>query len=181
MKIRTAGPADADEIVQVKNASWREAYAGIIPDEDLASLPDVPGERFVRSLSSPKPFTLNLVAERGQDVVGWAATGWYREEVGEDEVGPGSPGEVWAIYVHPDFQGRGIGYALMREAHRHLTETGLAPIRLWMLEGNESGSRFYERYGFVADGERSTFEFSGTAYPTVRYTLPKDRLVDELL
>lgn len=181
MKIRTAGPADADEIVQVRIASWRAAYRGLIDDATLAALRSEPSHAFVMNLSSPPPFWRTLIAERGPEVVGSITIGWDTRESAKDEVEPGQPGEVWMLYVHPDHWGRGIGHALMREAHKSLNEFGLSPIRVWVLEGNEVGSRFYERYGFVADGERTDYEIDGRPYPIVRYTLPKDRVVDELV
>ncbi len=181
MKIRTAGPADADEIVQVRVASWRAAYSGLVDDKVLSGLRDEPSESFVMNLSSPPPFWLTLVAERGPDVIGSITVGWDTRESGRGEAESGQPGEVWMLYVHPDHWGGGAGYALMREAHKALNEFGLAPIRVWVLEGNEVGKRFYERYGFVLDGERADYEIGRRAYPIVRYTLPKDRLVDELV
>ncbi|WP_026931480.1 GNAT family N-acetyltransferase [Glycomyces tenuis] len=180
MKIRTAGPADADEIVQVKVASWRAAYSGVMDADVLDNLRDEPSEPFVMNLSSPPPFWLTLVAERGPDVIGSVTIGWDTREIPRGEAGPGQPGEVWSLYVHPDHWGRGAGYALMREAHKNLGEFGLSPIRVWVLEGNEIGTRFYERYGFVADHERTDYAIGEHTYPLVRYTLPKDRLVDEL-
>ncbi|WP_100445138.1 GNAT family N-acetyltransferase [Glycomyces xiaoerkulensis] len=181
MKIRTAGPADADEIVEVRNASWRAAYRGLIADDTLAALRDEPGEAFVMNLSSPPPFWLTLVAERGPDVIGYIMLGWDTRESDSDQTGPGEPGEVWALYVHPDRWGTGVGRALMREAHKALDEFGLAPIRVWVLEGNDVGRRFYERYGFVADGERTDYEVDGRTYPIVRLALPGDRVADELV
>ncbi|MCH7229567.1 GNAT family N-acetyltransferase [Glycomyces sp. L485] len=180
MKIRTAGPADADEIVHVKNASWRAAYSGLIDDNVLAGLSDEPSEAFVMNLSSPPPFWLTLVAERGPDVIGSVTVGRDTRESTKDETSPGSPGEVWMLYVHPDRWGKGVGRALMREAHKALNEFALSPIRVWVLDSNEVGLRFYEQYGFVRDGERSTHEMNGSDYPIVRLTLPKERVVDEL-
>lgn len=150
-------------------------------DEALDALRDEPSEGLVMNLSSPPPFWLTLVAERGPDVTGFITIGWDTRESTKNEVGSGQPGEVWALYVHPDRWGGGTGYALMREAHKALNEFGLSPIRVWVLEGNLVGENFYERYGFVADGERTDYEFEGDTRPIVRYTLPKDRVVDELV
>lgn len=176
MRIRTGGPADADEIVQAKNASWRAAYSGIVAAEFLAGLPEEPGDSFVRSLAARREHVLTLVAEKGPNVIGFATVGWDRRECTEETAGPGEPGEVWAIYVHPDHWGRGAGRALLREGHRWLNERGLAPIRVWELVGNTIGRGFYEHYGFTADGETTELELGGKAYPLERLSLPKDRL-----
>lgn len=181
MRIRTAGPADADEIVQVKNASWRAAYSGIVDGSVLTGLQDEPSESFVMNLSSPPPLWTTLVAERGPDVIGSITVGWDTREHDRDETGAERPGEVWMLYVDPDYWGGGAGYALMREGHKALNEFGLSPIRVWVFDGNRIGRRFYERYGFEPDAERSDYEIESRAYPIVRYTLPEDRLVDELV
>ncbi|GAB3647420.1 hypothetical protein GCM10028833_11150 [Glycomyces tarimensis] len=144
-------------------------------------MPAEPSETFVMNLSSPPPFWLTLVAERGPDVIGSITVGWDTRESARNEVEPGQPGEIWMLYVHPDHWGRGAGHALMREAHKALNEYGLSPVRVWVLEGNQVGAHFYERYGFVRDGERTTHEIGKRPYPIVRYTLPKDRVVDELV
>lgn len=180
MRIRTGGPADADEIVQVRSASWRAAYRGILSDDALAQLPDVASEQFVRGLARKGEYAATIVAEKGPNVIGFASVGWDTREGSADEAGPGRPGEVWAIYVHPDHWGRGAGFALMRECHRWLAERGMLPVRVWELVGNDIGRRFYERYGFVPDGEQGTFEVSGDPYPIERLSLPKDRPVEEL-
>jgi GNAT superfamily N-acetyltransferase len=180
MRIRTGGPADADEIVQVRSASWRAAYRGIVSDEALAQLPEVASERFVRHLATRREYATTFVAEKGPNVIGFAMIGWDTRESSPEEAGPGTPGEVQAIYVHPDHWGRGAGYALMRESHRWLAERGMLPVRVWELVDNDIGRRFYDRYGFVPDGERGTYEIEGEPYPIERLSLPKDRPVDEL-
>ncbi|MCD0442031.1 GNAT family N-acetyltransferase [Glycomyces sp. A-F 0318] len=179
MRIRTGGPADADEIVQVRTASWRAAYSGIVSEATLAELPEVAPERFVRNLAQRREYAITLVAEKGPNVIGFASVGWDTRESGEEQSGPGEPGEVWALYVHPDHWGRGAGYALMREGHRWLAGRGLLPVRVWELVGNGVGRRFYERYGFVADGKRDDFEVAGASYPIERLVLPEDRAVPE--
>ncbi|MEU6860334.1 GNAT family N-acetyltransferase [Glycomyces sp. NPDC046736] len=176
MRIRTGGPADADEIVQVRNASWRAAYRGIISEDVLDALPEVASEQFVRNLARRREYAHTFVAEKGPNVIGFASVGWARAEVEEDAVGPGVPGEVWSIYVHPDHWGRGTGFALMREAHQWLTERDMLPIRVWELIGNETGRKFYDRYGFVPDEDRSSIELRGKTYPTERLSLPRQRV-----
>ncbi|MDA1367211.1 GNAT family N-acetyltransferase [Glycomyces algeriensis] len=179
MRIRTATPADADEMVQIRTAAWRAAYAGLVDAAVLAGLPEEASERYVRHLAEHPDLELTLVAEKGPYVIGFAVFTWDRTEATEEDAEPGVPGEVKMIYVHPDHWSRGAGRALLREGERWLTEQGLLPIRVWELEGNDRSRRFYTRYGFVPDGERRTAEISGAALPSARLTLPKDHRIDD--
>lgn len=51
------------------------------------------------------------------------------------------------LYVHPDYQNRGIGKALLDHARQ------LSPDHLWLytLQVNESARAFYEKNGFIAE------------------------------
>jgi GNAT superfamily N-acetyltransferase len=52
--------------------------------------------------------------------------------------------EVHALYVDPDHQHMGIG--------RGLLQSTAEASELWVLEADTSGRTFYERQGWVADG-----------------------------
>jgi ribosomal protein S18 acetylase RimI-like enzyme len=51
------------------------------------------------------------------------------------------------LYVHPDYQQRGIGKNLLELAHR------LSPEHVWLytLQVNTNARAFYEKNGFVAE------------------------------
>jgi ribosomal protein S18 acetylase RimI-like enzyme len=49
------------------------------------------------------------------------------------------------LYVHPDFQNRGAGTALLHEAMRNRPNG----LRLWVFQQNGQARRFYKRHGFV--------------------------------
>ena len=59
-------------------------------------------------------------------------------------------GEILAIYVLPGHQGAGIGRALLAYSLELLGD--LRPALLWVARDNAPARRFYERYGFRADG-----------------------------
>jgi len=57
--------------------------------------------------------------------------------------------EVGAIFLLPDYQGKGIGVALMNKAHQLKGD-----LELDVFSENKIGRRFYERYGFETEVEK---------------------------
>jgi putative acetyltransferase len=57
-------------------------------------------------------------------------------------------GWVDHLYVHPDFQSRGIGSALLG-----LAKVSADSLRLWTFQCNLGARRFYERHGFRIEEE----------------------------
>ena len=74
-----------------------------------------------------------------------------------------SENEVGGIFVYPEWQGRGIGRALMDVA-KGLHET----LELEVFKENLKARGFYEQYGFVAYGERP-FEKTGDMLVRMRF------------
>ena len=84
----------------------------------------------------------------------------------DDEAGLG---ELYAIYVDPAAQGRGIGRALMDAAVRGLATRGFREAVLWVFEANAPARGFYERMGWTPDGTAKALEIGGAAPIEVRY------------
>jgi GNAT superfamily N-acetyltransferase len=89
------------------------------------------------------------VAELDGRIVGFAGGGRAR-----DGAPPGYVGEVYAIYVDPDHQGKRIGRSLLRKAAEGLVERGLVPIVIWTLFDNPGSRGFYESRGGTVIGEK---------------------------
>src|SRR6476659_10539344 len=64
-------------------------------------------------------------------------------------------GSIWALFVHPEFEGGGVGQTLIQAARRSLVEAGHHVASL----STEPGSRaelFYLRNGWIAKGRTSS-------------------------
>ncbi len=57
-------------------------------------------------------------------------------------------GEVWAIYVLPEYWGVGIGNGLLAATLTQLRTIGKSDCSLWVLKQNTRAIRFYESAGF---------------------------------
>jgi GNAT superfamily N-acetyltransferase len=175
LEIRPARLDDARELAEVHIRAWQAAYRGMMPDDFLDGLDVSRRERgWRRMLAAEPPGYGVLVPVLDGRVVGFAWTGPERED--EDGLGaggsaePGRDGELWAINLHPDVWGRGVGSALLRAAHATLTERGHGDAVLWVLPGNTRARRFYEHHGWVPDGtERSVDVASGVPVTELRY------------
>jgi len=150
ISIREATLADVAGIAEVHVDSWRTTYEGIISSHVLARLSHSRRESLWREiLSAPPPSTLTLVAvDAGDRVVGFANAGPGREPM-EEYVG-----ELYAIYILQDYQGRGVGTALMRGAVEHLLANGMGTMYVWVLSANPS-RLFYEALGGTPIGTKT--------------------------
>ena len=163
VEIRPLTDDDIDAVAAVHVRGWQSGYAGILPAEVLDARD--PAERAARIREqSPGPGEQTLVAVADGTVAGFAVLGPYRGESG--------PGELYAIYVDPDHWGTGIGRALLAAARAELSGAGYPEMRLWVLEANRRGRRFYERAGLAPDGARQMYTPRGgtVEVPELRYS-----------
>ncbi|MDQ0687457.1 GNAT superfamily N-acetyltransferase [Streptomyces achromogenes] len=163
--VRDMRLGDVDRVSEIRVRGWQTAYRGLLPDSHLDALSVAEDAEQRRAFfARGGPAVVNLVAERGDAVVGWAAHGPYRD--GEVRT---TDAELYAIYVDPGHLGRGVGHALLQESVRRAGALGHSRMYLWVLKGNVAARRFYERAGFGADGAEEAFEVDGVAAPEVRY------------
>ena len=103
IEIREALISDSKEIAKVHVSTWQSAYHGIMPDSFLNDLSVESRESsWSQLLESPAAKAHTFVAVSGNSIVGFIGVGPNRLE-------SDSSGELFAIYVSPNFQGRGAG------------------------------------------------------------------------
>ncbi len=143
VEIRAARAGDALAIAEVHVAAWRAAYAGMIPEHVLvARSVERRTEQWTRRLDEGRS-TVWVAAV--PDVRGFLSAGDSR-----DADSPGA-GEVYALYVAPEFWGRGLGELLFSASSAWLAQR-YQRGQLWVLAGNHRARRFYRRQGWEPDG-----------------------------
>ncbi|GAA4319853.1 GNAT family N-acetyltransferase [Streptomyces venetus] len=171
LRIREMTLADCDRVAEIRVGGWQSAYRGLIPQSYLDGLSvREDAERRRTHLTRSDGSVVNLVAEgTGGEITGWACHGPYRDG---EALTPDA--ELYALYVHPDRVGQGVGRALLTESVTRCSAAGHDRMLLWVLQENSRARRFYERAGFHADGAAEPFEVQGVTVPEVRYarTLP---------
>jgi ribosomal protein S18 acetylase RimI-like enzyme len=164
LSLRPARPADAVAIAKVHVETWRAAYAGIVPDAYLVSMTEakqaLQWNKTIRHAVAPEAV---LAAESadipGGRIVGFGSCGRARGQ-------PGS-GEVFTLYVAPDWQGRGIGRLLLEGLFTRLQGGGLSRAVIWVLDANPARF-FYEAQGGRRVAERKE-RFAGVELAEAGY------------
>jgi GNAT superfamily N-acetyltransferase len=100
---------------------------------------------------------------RVADTAGWIyenGTFWVWEEDGAVQgfaVADVRDGTIFGLFVHPDYEGRGIAQALLRLACEDLRVAGHAVAALTTSPGTRA-ERFYHRNGWIDTGRREKGE-----------------------
>ena len=143
--------ADLDELGRVHVQVWREAYAGLMPDDYLARLDPSAGPRRWRERFGSSPEVSWWLARDDEGIAGMATSGPAR-----DDDAP-LPLELYAINVLRRAHGTGLADDLMAQV------VDDRPAYLWVLEGNDRAIAFYRRHGFTDDGGRKPDPDTGMA------------------
>jgi GNAT superfamily N-acetyltransferase len=163
MFLRPAKAQDAMNVARVHVRSWQTAYRGLLPAEYLDTLkPEDRAARYTfENPDTTKPFT--LVAEDNGRITGFATTAPARDADSRD------CGELYALYVDPDFWGRGIGAELAKAARTRLVELEFQHAVLWVMKGNARAERFYKIDGWQPDGHQRSDTVWGVTVNELRY------------
>jgi ribosomal protein S18 acetylase RimI-like enzyme len=130
-------------------ASWRAAFTGLVPQDFLDSMdPAVIAASWSESIAVGRSRFYVAATEAG--IVGYAGVGPER-----DPQAPPNTGELYALFVHPDWWGSGAARQLTDAAVADLHANGCDEVWLWVLEANTRARAFYARYGFNETPDRT--------------------------
>jgi ribosomal protein S18 acetylase RimI-like enzyme len=137
--IRNARPADAEEIAEVHDAAWRDAYRGVIPGRELEKMVARRGPKWWQG--AIRRGSRLVVLDFDESIGGYASYGRNRL--------PKLPyqGEIFELYLAPEFQGLGFGRRLFEVVRKDLLEHGYHTLLVWALAGNERATGFYQHLG----------------------------------
>ena len=151
LQIRRAEPDDCSAIHEI--FSRPKVFAGTL------QVPYPSLEDWRRRLAEPGEGTYNLVAVAGNRVVGMLSVHTFPHRPRRRHVG------AIGMCVHDEWQGKGIGAALMR-AGLDLADNwlNLTRIELEVFADNEPAIRLYERFGFEREGTLRQHAFRDGLY-----------------
>ena len=148
---RRARRQDAGSIAEVHDRSWENAYSGMVPHKALKRMIDRRGAAWWSAAIDR--MTVILVLEVAGRIVGYATIGRNRVQTLPFD------GEVYELYLLPEYQGVGLGAQLFLAARAELKRRGLRGCVVWVLADNDPAIRFYRNAGGreIAEG-RETFD-----------------------
>ena len=152
--IRAARPGDARRIARLDVETWRAAYAGILATPFLVGLSTQRREVGWATVIEREPRDVRVAVNGEGEIIGFGSCGRNRDSAEHT-------GEVFTLYVAPDWQNQGVGRALLHALFERLIAQGCASAIIWVLRDNP-GRFFYRRLGgremrhkhFVVGGKR---------------------------
>jgi ribosomal protein S18 acetylase RimI-like enzyme len=161
IEIRTAQPGDAGAIARLDVETWQATYAGILGTPYLAGLSAARREAGWANVIRRAPREVHVAIVAGGDgIVGFGSCGGSRGE-------PDFTGEVFTLYVAPDWQNRGIGRKLLLAMFAQLAGQGHNSAVIWVLRENPARF-FYQRLG-GKEVRRKLLPFNGTRVAAAGY------------
>lgn len=163
IEIKTAEPANATGIAHLQKTTWRDTFPNPehkITQADVDAMTedwDAPEaiERLRNSIAEPQTDSYRLVAKDGDKVVGHCVVVKDRD-VNRFKI----------LYVLPEYQGQGIGYALAVKSLQWLGKD--KDVELEVVTYSSQAIDFYKSFGFDivgrAQNEAATLP-SGTVRP----------------
>ena len=140
--IREARPDDASTLAAIQRDASLAGYGHIFPPELYPYPTGVVAQRWDEFLADEEMTV--LVADEDGAATGVAAlrADWLD-----------------ALYVLPQWWKRGVGRALHDEVLARQRAGGCSRCHLWVLEHNDRARRFYERLGWVENGNSRVVPF----------------------
>jgi len=162
VSIRQCQPGDEAALSLVGQASFLEAFAGVISGKDILGhcARQHASEKYAAWLQDPASAVWVAEVEPGQAPVGYlvlTAPDLPLADLSSDD------GEVKRIYLLHRFQGTGIGARLMEAARSHAKARSLRRLLLGVYSGNTAAIKFYEKLGYRKVGERA-FKVGDSTY-----------------
>ncbi|GAA4855084.1 GNAT family N-acetyltransferase [Saccharopolyspora cebuensis] len=179
--VRDATPSDAADIARLQLATWRTAYADLLPPSVVAEL-DVGAAEARWREAVDGPVTV-LVAEEGGQPVGFAAGGPApaEESASADGSAPpdaGSVALVGTVLVEPRWGRRGHGGRLLVRLAQQLGRDGATRGIAWVAEADQATTSFFRGAGWAPDGTVRTLDAAGRPLRELRFSGPLDLELD---
>ena len=153
--IRKANIDDCSRLTEINVFAWRCAYIHFIPLDILFKqfTLKIRENKFIEILSIENNPGKTYVFEEENIVKAYVIIGEAQDEDKDNKTF-----ELWAIFVDPIFQRKGIGKQLVDFGIKEAKEMNKEEIVLWVFERNINSIKFYKKMGFIIDGKTKKHE-----------------------
>ena len=154
LHIRRATDNDCSQLTTLAADVFRQTYGAAIPDDVLEPYlqEQFSQEGFAVQLTLPHHYY--LVAYVAEQLVGFC-------KLAQTAVPPvitvRNPLELGQLYLHPDYQGLGIGSRLMKRAIETAVHHAYDSLWLCVWEQNKTAVAFYQKWGYKQVGTTQIF------------------------
>lgn len=135
VQVRAPRREDSRTLADVHAEAWRCAYRGIIPHLSLERMIARRGQAWWEHALDER-YPLLLLDFRGE-TAGYATFGRSRLRRNPAQ------GEIFELYLHPVYQGLGLGRRLFDETRKRLLDRRYKYLVVWALADNDSACSFY--------------------------------------
>jgi len=171
LAVRAARQDDAEAVARVYVDAWQDTYPGILPTELLRGMSVKTQAARWRAAIAGHGRERVLVAEaQGHGVIGMTSLGAAQDRA------LGYDGEIYTLYVTPNFFGYGIGKLLLRAGFGALRASGFSSCVIWAHARNPARF-FYEAMGGRLVAERAR-RMGGSAVPEAAFGWKKLALAE---
>jgi ribosomal protein S18 acetylase RimI-like enzyme len=139
IELRRARSEDAVALAETHDEAWTAAYRGLIPGPELDKLVQRRGPGWWDA--AIRRGSRIVLLSFGEEVAGYANYGRNRAK------SLPYTGEVYELYLKPEYQGLGFGSRLFTTAKRDLIQSGQTSLVVWALSDNEPAMNFYRALG----------------------------------
>lgn len=161
IQTRRTQAEDLPAIGRIVVRSWQHTFRGLVSDDFLNEMSDDhQRQRHERMISSPSVVYYVAVTDDG-DIVGFCSGGPSRCPAYTAE------NEIYAIYLMPGYERRGIGRRLFQHLAAELAASGRKGLFLTVLSANPNRS-FYESLGGI-EAEAQSLPLATGSYPQIAF------------
>ena len=166
--IRKVKSEDAREYVELQNLIWRDAYSHIFPEEVFVDRESNYDKRikWIENFKNDDK-QIGYVAVVNDKIVGLmnaviSSDYEYFKNKGYSE--------LMILYIHPDYQGVGIGSSFKKIFVDWAIRNGSTKFVIGVLADNVKARKVYEKWGGKLDDYTQPFVKLGVCYKEVFYT-----------
>jgi GNAT superfamily N-acetyltransferase len=166
--IRKANISDVVAIGNVLNESREKAYRGVLSDDVVDWMRhqmDTPAwEHYIRSPKTKHHEV--IVYEHDGQIISYADYGCAESKNGR------ATGEIFSIFVLPDYWKRGVGREMMEYSEVQLLKYKYLVAELWVLEVNLPAQKMYSRLGWKHDQNIRSILLGKTSCRQIQFQKP---------